>query len=152
MNVCGDTRTLFRTPLIAFRASRGWAALSRPAVMSTPASRPRGGAGGTVGAPAHATALHTVSFEISGKVQGVFFRKHTKAAADRLHVVDWVANTSTGARRVDWGGGGWRVVWHRLLHRPFAGFPPVRSPADSLRVLQEAWLVWLKDPWRRWLK
>lgn len=30
---------------------------------------------------------------IEGKVQGVFFRKHTKEKAKELHVVGWVKNT-----------------------------------------------------------
>ena len=32
-------------------------------------------------------------------VQGVFFRKHTKKAADKLGLVGWVENTPTGSVR-----------------------------------------------------
>lgn len=37
-----------------------------------------------------------VSFEIFGKVQGVFFRKHTAATAKKLQLVGWVMNTDRG--------------------------------------------------------
>ena len=37
-----------------------------------------------------------VHFEISGKVQGVFFRKFTKAKAQELKLVGWVRNTDKG--------------------------------------------------------
>ncbi|MEM3588072.1 MAG: acylphosphatase [Candidatus Jordarchaeaceae archaeon] len=33
---------------------------------------------------------------VSGRVQGVFFRDHTKNAADRLGVSGWVKNLSDG--------------------------------------------------------
>mmetsp|Transcript_40183 Transcript_40183/g.52909 ORF Transcript_40183/g.52909 Transcript_40183/m.52909 type:complete len:126 (+) Transcript_40183:106-483(+) len=36
------------------------------------------------------------NFEIFGKVQGVFFRKHTKRKADKLKIVGWVRNTRKG--------------------------------------------------------
>ncbi len=38
----------------------------------------------------------SLDFEIFGKVQGVFFRKHTKATADKLKLVGCVENTETG--------------------------------------------------------
>lgn len=34
--------------------------------------------------------------EVTGKVQGVFFRKSTKAQADMLGLVGWVCNTKAG--------------------------------------------------------
>jgi len=36
------------------------------------------------------------TYEIKGKVQGVFFRKYTKAKADELKIVGWVRNTVRG--------------------------------------------------------
>ena len=38
-----------------------------------------------------------VSFEVFGKVQGVYFRKHTQAKARELGLTGWVQNTRTGA-------------------------------------------------------
>lgn len=40
--------------------------------------------------------LYNLSFEVFGKVQGVFFRKHTQAKAMYLKLVGWVENTSRG--------------------------------------------------------
>jgi len=34
--------------------------------------------------------------EVTGKVQGVFFRKNTKAQADMLGLTGWVRNTKAG--------------------------------------------------------
>lgn len=36
------------------------------------------------------------SFEVFGRVQGVFFRKYTKKKAEALGVTGWVMNTSRG--------------------------------------------------------
>jgi len=38
----------------------------------------------------------TTKFEVSGRVQGVFFRKSTKQKADELGIRGWVRNTSRG--------------------------------------------------------
>ncbi|XP_062569891.1 acylphosphatase-1-like [Saccostrea cucullata] len=38
--------------------------------------------------------LVSVEYEIFGKVQGVFFRKHTQKTAKSLGLVGWVRNTS----------------------------------------------------------
>ena len=40
--------------------------------------------------------MKSVSFEVFGKVQGVFFRKHTQAQAKKLGVSGWVQNTPSG--------------------------------------------------------
>ncbi|PSN55596.1 Acylphosphatase-2 [Blattella germanica] len=40
--------------------------------------------------------LKTVTFEIYGKVQGVFFRKHTYQEAKRLGLLGWCMNTDQG--------------------------------------------------------
>lgn len=40
--------------------------------------------------------MQTVHMLIKGKVQGVFFRASTKAAADSLGVQGWVKNTAAG--------------------------------------------------------
>ncbi|KAM9381400.1 acylphosphatase-1 [Phaethornis superciliosus] len=40
--------------------------------------------------------LISVDYEVSGKVQGVFFRKYTQAEAKKLGLVGWVQNTSHG--------------------------------------------------------
>ena len=37
--------------------------------------------------------MERVVFEVYGKVQGVYFRKYTKEAADRLMVHGWCRNT-----------------------------------------------------------
>ncbi|XP_065052474.1 acylphosphatase-1-like isoform X1 [Rhopilema esculentum] len=37
--------------------------------------------------------LKSVDFEVFGKVQGVFFRKHTHATATKFGLVGWVMNT-----------------------------------------------------------
>mmetsp|Transcript_56742 Transcript_56742/g.130291 ORF Transcript_56742/g.130291 Transcript_56742/m.130291 type:complete len:97 (-) Transcript_56742:320-610(-) len=43
---------------------------------------------------AHVTS---VSFEVFGKVQGVYFRKYTQAKAKELGLTGWVQNTQTGS-------------------------------------------------------
>lgn len=50
-----------------------------------------------VGGVGRLATFKQAEFEIQGKVQGVFFRKHTKAKADTLGIVGWVANTESGA-------------------------------------------------------
>ncbi|KAJ7390582.1 Acylphosphatase-2 [Desmophyllum pertusum] len=40
-----------------------------------------------------ARALCSVDFEVFGKVQGVFFRKHTRNNATKHGLVGWVMNT-----------------------------------------------------------
>eukprot|EP00899_Mesostigma_viride_P003492 jgi/Mesvir1/13143/Mv06112-RA.1 len=40
--------------------------------------------------------LGKFSFEVFGKVQGVFFRKYTKKEAEKLGLCGWVMNTPTG--------------------------------------------------------
>ncbi|XP_046554426.1 acylphosphatase-2-like [Haliotis rubra] len=40
--------------------------------------------------------LLSVSFEVYGKVQGVFFRKNTKETADKHRLRGWVKNTDRG--------------------------------------------------------
>ncbi|NXC40028.1 ACYP1 protein, partial [Penelope pileata] len=40
--------------------------------------------------------LLSVDYEVSGRVQGVFFRKYTQGEARRLGLVGWVRNTSHG--------------------------------------------------------
>jgi acylphosphatase len=39
------------------------------------------------------TTKHIV---VKGKVQGVFFRKHTKQKAEALNITGWVRNTDSG--------------------------------------------------------
>lgn len=39
------------------------------------------------------TSVHLI---VSGRVQGVFFRAHTKEVADSLHLLGWVKNLPTG--------------------------------------------------------
>ncbi|CAH3160515.1 unnamed protein product [Porites lobata] len=38
-------------------------------------------------------SLRSVDFEVFGKVQGVFFRKHTRINAGKHSLVGWVMNT-----------------------------------------------------------
>ena len=38
----------------------------------------------------------TVKFTVSGRVQGVFFRKHTASKAQSLGLTGWVRNTPSG--------------------------------------------------------
>ncbi|NXK73242.1 ACYP1 protein, partial [Amazona guildingii] len=47
-------------------------------------------------AMAEGEGLLSVDYEVSGKVQGVFFRKYTQGEAKRLRLVGWVQNTSHG--------------------------------------------------------
>ncbi|KAJ2949044.1 hypothetical protein O0L34_g5985 [Tuta absoluta] len=42
------------------------------------------------------TSLSNVDFEVFGKVQGVFFRKHTQRRASELGLKGWVMNTAQG--------------------------------------------------------
>ncbi|KAM9554420.1 acylphosphatase-1 [Guaruba guarouba] len=45
---------------------------------------------------AEGEGLLSVDYEVSGKVQGVFFRKYTQGEAKRLGLVGWVQNSSHG--------------------------------------------------------
>ncbi|CAM5151767.1 unnamed protein product [Natator depressus] len=45
---------------------------------------------------AEGDSLISVDYEVFGKVQGVFFRKHTQAEGKKLGVVGWVQNTEDG--------------------------------------------------------
>ena len=49
-----------------------------------------------VAAGAAAAALSSFDFEVFGKVQGVFFRKHTKRFADANGLRGWCKNTPSG--------------------------------------------------------
>ncbi|XP_053609517.1 acylphosphatase-1-like [Plodia interpunctella] len=42
------------------------------------------------------TGLATADFEVFGKVQGVYFRKHTQKKAVELGLKGWVMNTAQG--------------------------------------------------------
>ena len=46
-----------------------------------------------------AAGVPVLSFEVRGKVQGVFFRKHTQAEASRLGLRGWCENTKSGTVR-----------------------------------------------------
>lgn len=52
--------------------------------------------------------LHNKSFrfkvQVSGKVQGVWFRKSTKEKADELHLVGWVRNENDGSVNTEFQG------------------------------------------------
>ena len=41
--------------------------------------------------------LISVDYDISGRVQGVYFRKYTQAEAKKLGLVGWVRNTEAGS-------------------------------------------------------
>ncbi|XP_047991705.1 acylphosphatase-2-like [Leguminivora glycinivorella] len=43
-----------------------------------------------------AVTLATADFEVFGKVQGVYFRKHTQKKAQELGLKGWVMNTAQG--------------------------------------------------------
>ncbi|XP_078410420.1 acylphosphatase-1-like [Cetorhinus maximus] len=43
--------------------------------------------------------LLSMDFEVFGKVQGVFFRKHTQKEAKKLGLAGWVENTAQGTVR-----------------------------------------------------
>lgn len=60
-----------------------------PAKARSTAGSPEAGGGKTL----------SVSFEIFGKVQGVYFRKHTEERARQLGLVGWVENTPSGSVR-----------------------------------------------------
>jgi acylphosphatase len=47
-----------------------------------------------------AKAFWRLKFEVEGKVQGVFFRAHTKEEADRLGLFGWVKNDLNSKRKV----------------------------------------------------
>jgi len=52
------------------------------------------GAAGAASAAGVAVAAELYAFEVFGKVQGVFFRKHTQRRAQELGLAGWVANTA----------------------------------------------------------
>jgi len=43
------------------------------------------------------SSLAAFTYEVHGKVQGVFFRKHTQKVAQELKIVGWVMNTPHGS-------------------------------------------------------
>ena len=46
----------------------------------------------------------SVRITVSGKVQGVFYRKSTKDQADQLNLTGWVKNKSDGSVVIEVGG------------------------------------------------
>jgi len=70
---------------------------------------------------------------IRGRVQGVAFRHHTQAEANRLNLRGWVANRGDGSVRV-------------VAEGPEA---PLRRLADWLRAGPPA--AWVEDADIRWL-
>lgn len=48
------------------------------------------------GKDSSAAAIHTASIFVSGKVQGVFYRKYTRAAGAQIGVTGWVRNLPDG--------------------------------------------------------
>eukprot|EP00977_Amphora_coffeiformis_P022116 scaffold10501_cov141-Amphora_coffeaeformis.AAC.3 len=50
----------------------------------------------TTTAPTSRPTYRGYSFEVTGKVQGVFFRKHTVLQARHLQLMGWVRNTYRG--------------------------------------------------------
>ena len=51
-----------------------------------------------------AAAEPAITFEVHGKVQGVFFRKHTQAEAMKLKLRGWCENTRAGTVRGEVAG------------------------------------------------
>lgn len=57
-----------------------------------------GGAGGGAAVAGGASAIPVaIRYRVTGKVQGVFFRKHTRTEALRLGISGWVANAADGS-------------------------------------------------------
>ncbi|XP_031967038.1 acylphosphatase-1 [Corvus kubaryi] len=75
-------------------SGRQAAQAQRGARRLQPQAGEAGGSGGA--AMAEDEGLVSVDYEVSGKVQGVFFRKYTQGEAKRLGLVGWVQNTSHG--------------------------------------------------------
>ena len=61
-------------------------------------------AGGGIGASVASSSGSPISFEIFGKVQGVFFRKHTQAKGTELKLRGWCENTKAGTVRGEASG------------------------------------------------
>lgn len=57
-------------------------------------------AAGGAGKAASGAHLRHFAYEVRGKVQGVFFRKHTSMKAVELGIRGWVANHADGVRVV----------------------------------------------------
>ena len=71
--------------------------------------------------------------EVSGKVQGVFFRDFTKREAERLRITGWVRNEPDGSVRVVAQGG--EAFLKKFIARLRQG--PPRAQVDFLSVRWE---------------
>ncbi|XP_065175909.1 acylphosphatase-1-like [Sycon ciliatum] len=67
--------------------------VSRPAAATAAAGAGAVAGGVSGGARPAQGKLLSVEFEVHGKVQGVFFRKHTKQNAEKHGLTGWVRNT-----------------------------------------------------------
>ena len=79
------------------------------------------------------TTMRQCVIEVSGKVQGVFFRDFTKREAERLRITGWVRNEPDGSVRVVAQGG--EAFLKKFIARLQQG--PPRAQVDFLSVRWE---------------
>jgi acylphosphatase len=75
---------------------------------------------------------------VSGKVQGVFYRKYTQQEATRLGLRGWVANLDDG--RVEIVAEGPEVALRALLSWCHRGSPKAKVSAVSTEIIQASGL------------
>ena len=87
-------------------------------------------------AAAAASSAGVLGFEIHGKVQGVFFRKHTQAEAARLGLRGWCENTRAGTVRGEAHGdaGALEKFKHWLAH---TGSPKSKIQSADFAVVDK---------------
>jgi acylphosphatase len=78
-------------------------------------------------------ALKRVHVRISGRVQGVFFRDHTQAEAQRLGLEGWVRNCPDGTVEAMFEGDAGAV--NRMLEWCWRGSPA--SQVESVQMEEE---------------
>lgn len=79
-----------------------------------------------------------VHFWVTGRVQGVYFRAHTKAKAEELGLTGWVRNLSNG--RVEGLACGDKSSLDALTQWLANG--PERAQVSHLELQPEQWAQW----------
>lgn len=90
----------------------------------------------------------TTKFEVSGRVQGVSFRKHTKAKADELRLMGWCRNTRRGTVEGEYEA--IQLLASITPNRLAQGLPSVKEYGDRDLGVEEAvfreWLCNIGSP------
>uniref|UniRef100_A0A7S0MKF8 Acylphosphatase n=1 Tax=Cryptomonas curvata TaxID=233186 RepID=A0A7S0MKF8_9CRYP len=104
---------------------------SGKAKIQPPSSVSKGLSTSKPAAKCDSAQIQSFKFEVSGKVQGVFFRKYTQKTAKQLGLVGWVMNTEHGTVVGEAQGDATKLT---ELERWLGSTGSPRSRIDALQV------------------